>query len=77
MAWIPIKSEEDDVSEIGDIKKKAKAFGINHVVLEVGDLDEALQFHGSIFDIKVRTNERFLDGRFRDESGNKLSLFID
>jgi len=80
MVWVPIKSEEGDMSEInrlGDIKKKAKALGINHVVLEVGDLDEALEFYGSIFDIKVRTSERFPDGRFRDESGNELSLFID
>jgi lactoylglutathione lyase len=56
---------------------KAKALGINHVVLEVGDLDEAFEFYGLIFDIKVRTSERFPDGRFRDESGNELSLFVD
>ena len=45
-----------EINRLGDIKKKAKALGINHVVLEVGDLDEALEFYGSIFDIKVRTN---------------------
>jgi catechol 2,3-dioxygenase-like lactoylglutathione lyase family enzyme len=27
--------------------------GINHVALEVGDLEEALRFWGSLFDIKV------------------------
>jgi lactoylglutathione lyase len=27
--------------------------GINHVALEVGDLDEALRFWGSLFDLKV------------------------
>jgi catechol 2,3-dioxygenase-like lactoylglutathione lyase family enzyme len=29
--------------------KKARAIGINHVVLEVGDLDEALAFYAAIF----------------------------
>jgi catechol 2,3-dioxygenase-like lactoylglutathione lyase family enzyme len=28
--------------------------GINHVALEVGDLDEALEFYGSIFDLELR-----------------------
>ncbi len=35
-------------------KKKARALGINHVVLEVGDLDEALEFYGAIFDFTLR-----------------------
>ena len=34
--------------------KKARALGINHVVLEVGDLDEALEFYGAIFDFTLR-----------------------
>ena len=34
--------------------KKAKALGINHVVLEVGDVDEALAFYGAIFDFTLR-----------------------
>jgi catechol 2,3-dioxygenase-like lactoylglutathione lyase family enzyme len=33
---------------------KARALGINHVVLEVGDLDAALDFYGAIFDFKLR-----------------------
>ncbi len=33
---------------------KARALGINHVVLEVGDLDEALKFYGAIFDFNLR-----------------------
>jgi catechol 2,3-dioxygenase-like lactoylglutathione lyase family enzyme len=28
--------------------------GINHVALEVGDLEEALAFYGSIFDLELR-----------------------
>jgi len=34
--------------------KKARALGINHVVLEVGDLDEALKFYGAIFEFNLR-----------------------
>ncbi len=33
---------------------KARALGINHVVLEVGNVDEALEFYGAIFDLKLR-----------------------
>ena len=33
---------------------KARALGINHVVLEVGDLDEALAFYGRLFDFTLR-----------------------
>ena len=35
-------------------QKKARAIGINHVVLEVGDLDAALEFYGTIFDFTLR-----------------------
>lgn len=34
--------------------KKARALGINHVVLEVGDLDAALEFYGALFDFTLR-----------------------
>ena len=34
--------------------KKAKAIGINHVVLEVGDIGAALEFYGKIFDFSLR-----------------------
>lgn len=33
---------------------KARALGINHVVLEVGDLDAALAFYGDIFEFTLR-----------------------
>lgn len=33
---------------------KAKLVGINHVALEVGDLEEALDFYGRIFDVQLR-----------------------
>lgn len=33
---------------------KAKLVGINHVALEVGDVEEALAFYGSIFELSLR-----------------------
>ena len=35
--------------------RKARLVGINHVALEVGDLDEALEFYDSIFDLQVES----------------------
>jgi lactoylglutathione lyase len=32
----------------------ARMIGINHVVLEVGDLDEALAYYGRIFEFELR-----------------------
>ena len=43
---------------------KARALGINHVVLEVGDIDEALEFYGAIFALELRgrsENRAFID----------------
>ena len=33
---------------------KAKAVGINHVALEVGDIDAALEFYGELFEFSLR-----------------------
>lgn len=33
---------------------KSRLVGINHVVLEVDDIDEALDFYGAIFDFELR-----------------------
>jgi catechol 2,3-dioxygenase-like lactoylglutathione lyase family enzyme len=33
---------------------KARLVGINHVALEVGDIDQALAFYGRLFDIRLR-----------------------
>ena len=33
---------------------KPRLVGINHVALEVGDIDEALAFYGKIFDFRLR-----------------------
>jgi lactoylglutathione lyase len=32
----------------------ARLVGINHVALEVGDLDEALEFYGALFEFELR-----------------------
>ena len=32
----------------------ARAVGINHIALEVGSLDEALEFYGGLFEIELR-----------------------
>jgi lactoylglutathione lyase len=37
----------------------ARLVGINHVALEVGDIDDALEWYGKIFDLELR-------GRIRD-----------
>ena len=33
---------------------KARAVGINHIALEVGDIDAALDFYGRIFELSLR-----------------------
>jgi catechol-2,3-dioxygenase len=34
--------------------KKPRLVGINHIALEVGSIDEALEFYGKIFEFKLR-----------------------
>ena len=34
--------------------KKARAVGINHVALEVGDIDQALEFYGQFLEFSLR-----------------------
>jgi predicted enzyme related to lactoylglutathione lyase len=36
---------------------KARLVGFNHVALEVGDIDEALEFYGNIFEFELRGKE--------------------
>ena len=36
------------------MEDRPRALGINHVALEVGDVDEALAFYGSIFEFTLR-----------------------
>ena len=34
---------------------KAHAIGLNHVAIEVGDIDEALEFYGRLFQLELRS----------------------
>lgn len=36
-------------------QKKSRAVGINHVALEVGDIEEALAFYGEFLDFELRS----------------------
>jgi lactoylglutathione lyase len=38
--------------------QRPRLLGINHVALEVGDLDEALAFYGAIFELRLRGRAR-------------------
>ena len=38
----------------GTHTRKARPLGINHVVLEVDDLDKALEFYGALFEFTLR-----------------------
>ena len=37
-----------------DVSERARLVGINHVAVEVGDVDEALAFYGRAFDVTLR-----------------------
>ncbi len=44
--------------------KRARAVGLNHVALEVGDIEEALAFYGRLFDFELRgksSSSAFID----------------
>ena len=36
------------------MSERARLIGINHVALEVGDVDQALEFYGSVFEFTLR-----------------------
>jgi catechol 2,3-dioxygenase-like lactoylglutathione lyase family enzyme len=52
--------------------KKARAVGFNHVAIEVGDIDEALEFYGRLFDFKLRGKSN--DAAFIDLGDQFLAL---
>jgi catechol 2,3-dioxygenase-like lactoylglutathione lyase family enzyme len=43
---------------VGSAAKKPRLVGMNHVALEVGDIEEALAFYGAIFDFRLRSKSR-------------------
>jgi catechol 2,3-dioxygenase-like lactoylglutathione lyase family enzyme len=52
--------------------KRARAVGLNHIALEVGDIDEALAFYSRLFDFKLRGKSE--DSAFIDLSDQFLAL---
>ena len=45
-------------------EKRARAVGLNHVALEVGNVEEALAFYGRLFDFELRgksSSSAFID----------------
>jgi predicted enzyme related to lactoylglutathione lyase len=42
------------VATLGTVGERARLIGINHVALEVGDLEDALDFYGRLFDVELR-----------------------
>lgn len=55
-----------------DTDRRPRLVGINHVALEVGDLDEALAFYGAIFRFELRG--RMETGAFVDMGDQFLAL---
>jgi len=39
---------------VKDLSGKARLVGVNHVALEVGNIEEALSFYGSLFEFSLR-----------------------
>jgi catechol 2,3-dioxygenase-like lactoylglutathione lyase family enzyme len=39
---------------VKDLNGKARLVGVNHVALEVGNIEEALSFYGSLFEFSLR-----------------------
>src|SRR5918912_1042155 len=70
---------------------RAQLVGINHIALEVGDIEEALQFYGRLFDFGLRSKSAtmaFIDlgdqflalqkGRTQDtDEGRHFGLVVD
>jgi predicted enzyme related to lactoylglutathione lyase len=52
--------------------RKARAVGFNHVAIEVGDIDQALEFYGRLFDFRLRG--RSTDAAFIDLGDQFLAL---
>src|SRR5438105_8096212 len=52
--------------------RKARAIGVNHVALEVDDIEEALAFYGRLFDFKLRGKSK--DAAFIDLGDQFIAL---
>ena len=49
---------------------KPRLVGLNHVALEVGDIEEALRFYRAVFSFELR-------GTHEDEAGRTVMAFLD
>lgn len=49
---------------------KPRLVGLNHIALEVGDIEEALQFYGAVFSFELR-------GTHEDDAGRTVMAFLD
>jgi lactoylglutathione lyase len=79
------------VNEIPDEIRKVRPIGINHVALEVGDIEQALAFYGRLFDFTLRSKSEemaFIDlgDQFlaltkapnrRSDGGRHIGLVVD
>jgi catechol 2,3-dioxygenase-like lactoylglutathione lyase family enzyme len=45
-------------ANMSDASKKPRLVGINHVAIEVGNIDEALEWYGQIFDFTLRNRHQ-------------------
>src|SRR5690606_35813538 len=53
--WVPERGKTQAMNDSTTARiKKPNLVGINHIALEVGSIDEALAFYGSIFSFKLR-----------------------
>jgi predicted enzyme related to lactoylglutathione lyase len=73
------------------MSRRARLVGMNHVALEVGDVEEALAFYGSIFDFTLRgrggrmafldMGDQFIalgEGRSQEPDGHRhIGLVVD
>src|SRR4051795_8562481 len=50
---MPLRCRSVGAPDMSD-NKKPRLVGINHVAIEVGDIDEALEWYGRIFDFTLR-----------------------
>lgn len=62
--------DPDDRQEIKMANTKPRLVGLNHIALEVGDIDEALRFYGAVFDFELR-------GTHVDDEGRTRMAFLD
>src|SRR5216684_2273212 len=48
------RSEARNMAAVKQSNEKARLVGINHVALEVGNIEEALAFYGRVFEFSLR-----------------------